>query len=190
VAIGVMVAVAAAWQFGIAGFRYGGVAVPAVLAVVVGAATWFVLAARTAGRGLWTVSAVVLGLVVGAVLVDAAPPSRGALRADLDEVRLDFYEVLSEQAAGHSTCRPSCPSVTRVYRAPYTSDRANSATVFASLRGAGLVQPPPRFVMPTTLSLRQPIEGRRVLEVRTFRVDDAPEGRSPFRVRIRLRATR
>ena len=181
-----MVLIVVTWQLGLAGFRFGGVAVPFTLAVAMGAATWTVFATGAMGRGLWTVSASVIGVVLGALLVDAAPPSTGVLAAELDGIRLDFYEVLSEQREGHTWCRPSCPSVTRVYRAPNTSDRANSATVVAGLRGAGLVTVPDRFVPPTQLTIRRTV-GERRLEVTTFKDAEAGEG-SPLRVRIRLAA--
>jgi hypothetical protein len=183
-----MILTVATWQLGLAGYRFGGVSVPLALAVALGGATWGVFAKGATGRGLWTVSATVMGVVLGAVLVDAAPPSRGTLATELDAIRLDFYEVLSEQQQGHSWCRPTCPSVTRLYRAPYTSERANSATVVAALRTAGLVEPPARFVMPTTLKFHRQVDGR-ILEVQTYRVDGVPEGESPFRLRIRLLAT-
>jgi hypothetical protein len=185
VAAALVGAVAATWWLGLAGWRYGNVAVPAAFAVAAGAGTWLVLARGSPGRTLWTVSAVILAIVLASVLIDAAPPSRGALVARLDGIRLDFYEVLSERRTGHSWCRPTCPSVTRVYRAPFTSDRANSATVIAGLRAAGLVPAPSRFVMPTRLDFRDRRDGR-VLEVRTYRVEDVPAGESPFRLRIRL----
>jgi hypothetical protein len=176
--------VTATWQLGLAGYRFGGVAVPFGLAAAFGLSTWAVFTAGRPGRGLWTTSAVVIGIVLGAVLVDAAPPSSGVLSAELDGIRLDFYEVLTERREGHSWCRPSCPSVTRVYRAPNTSDRANSATVVAGLRGAGLVTVPDRFVPPTRLAVRRTV-GERRLEVTTFRDEDTGGG-SPLRVRIRL----
>ena len=50
-----------------------------------------------------------------------------------------------------------------------------------------LVEPPDRFVMPTVLSFRHRVDGR-ILEVRTYRVEDVAEGESPFRLRIRLAA--
>lgn len=104
---------------GIAGYRAGWVWVMLVLVVGTAAVSWTAVNRVTAHRG-WVISFVLFGLILSARQIDTAPLSKGRLAASLDKFKLDFYKLESERTSGHSWCRPTCPSVTRVYRAPNT----------------------------------------------------------------------
>jgi hypothetical protein len=55
--------------------------------------------------------------VIAATLVQRAPYSTGRLRAILDETAPVDLKLKVELTLGHSWCRPTCPIVTRVYKA-------------------------------------------------------------------------
>jgi hypothetical protein len=122
---------AATWFLGTAGWR-GGWAIAII--VNAGGAT-IVCAALLRGSGaswLWLIAIGVLGLIAAARLIDDAPLSKARLATDLDQFRLPFYTLLSDRRSGHSWCRPTCPTVRRVYRAPLTSLSLPKDTVAAS----------------------------------------------------------
>lgn len=123
---------------GIAGYRYGGIGLTVGLPVV----AVLVAVVQKIRPLAWIVALAVLAAALGGLLVDRAPWSTGRLEAALDDLEhLDGFEVLETERTGHSWCRPSCPKVTRVYRAPDTSPKANVVTMAVSLSNAGLAPP-------------------------------------------------
>lgn len=108
------------------------VAIGLVLVVGTALAAWWALHG-VPRRGLWVTSVAVLAIVGGSVLADAAPPSIGVLEQRLDHLVLPFYEVVAEEHAGASTCRPRCPRIVRKLRAPVGSLEAAAGEVRAAI---------------------------------------------------------
>ena len=101
---------------------------------VAAAALLLMVAPRdTVYRGAWALAVLILGAVLSAKLVDAAPMSRGRLAADLQRMRLPFFTMTGERQSGHSWCRPYCARVVRTYRAPDAGPTATLASVAVAL---------------------------------------------------------
>ena len=122
---------------GIAGYRHGAPVVTAAVGVASAAFTWLLTRRRWAA-----VVFAVLGVIAAGVLAERAPWSTGRLEGALDELdHLDGFEVIETHDAGHSWCRPACPSVTRTWRAPDTSPKATVVVMALSLAEAGVAPP-------------------------------------------------
>lgn len=169
---------------GIAGFRAGWLAAAAVLAG--GGALILV---RGAGDGLpsravWLLAVIVTGVTATAWLVDHAPLSKTRLAARIDAIEPQFVRRVSEHRRGHSSCRPECPSVERVYRAPDTT------TAKTILDVAALMRVRKQLVDLEPVARRRPQHFLRVRDQRTItdiRVDD---GGDHMRLVITVRARR
>ena len=114
-----VVASVATGFFGVAGYRAGWAVVMAVLVVGTGLVSWAAITRSGAHRG-WIMSFVLFGLIISARQIDTAPLSKHRLAASLDKFKMDFYKLEDEKRSGHSWCKPTCPTVTRRYRAPNT----------------------------------------------------------------------
>jgi hypothetical protein len=120
IAVWLVGASAVANYLGVAGYRGGWALAIALLVVATTALAWLATARVGASR-MWVLAFAILGLVSAARQIDTAPLSKNRLAAALDTFKLDFYKVESEERSGHSWCKPTCPSVTRRYRAPLTT---------------------------------------------------------------------
>src|SRR5207253_1742672 len=103
------------------GYRVGGLLAAAVLCVGSVALLVGGLGAGFPGRTWWVLMAVIIGAGSASWLVDQAPLSRGRPDDRVDALHLQFVHLVSETHRGHSWCRPRCPEITRVYRAPATT---------------------------------------------------------------------
>jgi hypothetical protein len=119
-AVWLVLASAVANYLGVAGYRGGWAIAIGVLMGVTAALAWLAAAKAGASR-MWVLAFAILGLVSAARQIDTAPLSKNRLAADLARFKLDFYKVVSEKRSGHSWCKPTCPTVTRTYRAPLTT---------------------------------------------------------------------
>lgn len=124
---------------GAGGWRFG-LAVVTVPIVAAGAAVAHRLFRDSPGRGMWTAAVVVLAIVAGARVSEAAPPSAGTLSATLDRLPLAFYEQVSEEGSGSGWCSPTCPVVRRRYRGPVVSVDAAEREVAQAVRSLGAVR--------------------------------------------------
>lgn len=139
--VGVIVLVAALHLLGVGGYRNGELLVTAAMAAAATFAALVAIPRSVPMRWGWATAALAVGAVVGGLLAQQAPLSTGRLEARLDGLNLPDFEVLSTTRDGHSWCRPSCPTVTRVWRAPDTSPRAAVLTTVLSLAADGLAPP-------------------------------------------------
>lgn len=173
---------------GLGGFRRGFPAVSLPLVLVAAGGTWWALRGAVDAAVLWAVAAAVLAVTVGGVLVEVAPPSRGRLTAELDALRLPFYDVVGTRATGNSRCSP-CPVVERTYRAPVPSIDGTTTEVAETLLDRRLISGVETYRVsngsPHLTGEREDIS----VDVRVLRpAPDSPQ-REPL-VRIRLRGRR
>lgn len=136
---------AALFSLGVGGYRQGGMICTGLL-LLAGAAPAFWRLRDSANRGLWTAVFVIVAVVGGGVLSDRAPWSAGRLAEEMDDLDLPFFEVQHEARDGHSWCKPTCPVVTRTYRAPNTAVRPTMVTIVSSFVRAGLIANDPTIL--------------------------------------------
>jgi len=117
---------------GVGGYRTGFFGVFLPIAALSAGTAWFALG-RLAERPLWTGAIVVAAATVAGLLASAAPPSRGVLLAEARDLLPPFYEESSHETAGHSWCRPGCPSATLVAKPPATGAPAVMVEIATSL---------------------------------------------------------
>lgn len=127
-------AAAAVFLTGLGGFRNGAGAASALLAVGGALVAWLALRGIR-NRGMWIVFVVILGVIVGAQLAAVAPYSGPRLEALLDVEGLP--PPTSTSSLGSSTCRPTCPVVTRTYAFDGQSVEIAGLTTLAVLQRAG-----------------------------------------------------
>lgn len=125
-------------RLGIAGFR-GGLPITALVLGAGAGLVAFLAMGSEPDRALWVLAVVVVAVVPSPALADNAPLSKGQLRRHLDRLELPLFRRLSHGESGRSWCTPSCPTVTRTYRAPPTAPRAAVATVAVALNQAKLI---------------------------------------------------
>jgi hypothetical protein len=140
-AVALAVVAGALDQLGVAGYRQGAVLCTLALPLAVGGLTWLLT------RSPWpTAIIVVVAILLSGTLATRAPWSTGRLESALDDLDgLDGFEVLSTEHTGHSWCRPDCPKVTRVWRAPNVEASAAVRQMSVALSGVDLApdeQPP------------------------------------------------
>jgi hypothetical protein len=165
---------------GLAGYRLGWLWAGALLAGLPAVLAWRWIDPN-AGRAMWAVAFAVIGLTASAWLVDHAPLSKGQLASRIGSLAPPFTETISETRTGHSWCRPECPRVTRVLRAPDTVPFAALFNTAAVMRVKGLM---------TTL---EPIGRRhpqRFMRIPTNRmVVDVQAARRPGYIRLTITLT-
>jgi hypothetical protein len=166
---------------GVAGWRGGPALVLLALPIlsITPAGLWVPKGSPT--RALWLIAAAVVGIVLGGAMIDRAPLSASRLRQQLDRAQPQFFVTISETTRGHGWCRPQCPEVRRIYRAPNTSELAVATAAAAALRSAHLAGP--------SLSVTKP-PAKVGLETERFRLRSelhrvpAVTGDSPYRLEV------
>ena len=133
----VALAAGALHLLGVAGWRWGGVTVAAILAVGGSVLVWRRLGRGAPSKVTWAATFAISGLVLTGWLGQHAPPSKGALGDILDEAEFAFWDEVDEKASGHSWCRPTCPVLTRIYDVPDTGDAGILLTAATGLDAAG-----------------------------------------------------
>jgi hypothetical protein len=179
IALGVLL-----YEFGIAGYRAGWVWSGLAVAVTPAVLAWRLLRLDRATKTIWVIAILVIGLTASAWLVDHAPLSTGQLAGRMKRLPPPFSTTISERRSGHSSCRPHCPRVTRVVKAPDTAPFAALFNTAAGLRVQGVISTlepigrkhPVRY-------LRVPSH-RMVIDVRVAKADGY------LRLTITLQATR
>jgi hypothetical protein len=129
------------YEVGVGGWQFGWLLSMVAMAAGAGALVWVALGAGYTGRGTWVAAVVVLGLVAGIKLADAAPLSTGRLAQRIDAMHIEYqlWQRVSERRVGHGWCSPQCPEVISVYRSPNDSDAGALAVALAGLHNIGLV---------------------------------------------------
>jgi hypothetical protein len=167
-----------AWYTGIGGETWGPTAVLAGLGVSAAVLT-YVLSGPVANRIPWAVFAAIVGVIVGAQVVAAAPWSHERLLAILDDNR--FPAAIATDRRGSSTCRPACPVVVRTYELRQNPSVAG-LTVLTVLVNKGF-QPAPRLEGGDTL-----VATNDKVEARITAERESPQDATV--VRLELRAER
>jgi hypothetical protein len=124
---------------GVGGYRAG----PFLATVAVAGTTGIVAVSCLRGvpaAGTWITTAIVLAVTAAVRVSVDAPHSKGRLTAVLDNVEPAFFEATTTRTEGHSWCRPKCPVVERIYRAPATGTDAAVDAVLVALAANGAVQ--------------------------------------------------
>jgi hypothetical protein len=124
---------------GLAGYRLGWLWAGALVVVLPVLAAWRWIGSDAASRIMWVIAVAVAGVTALAWLVDHAPLSKGQLADQFTGLTPDFTKTISETRTGHSWCRPHCPRVTRVLRAPDTSPFYALLTTAAAMRVKGII---------------------------------------------------
>jgi hypothetical protein len=124
---------------GVGGYRDGFVWLALALPATASLLTWALLRSIDTNRLVWCLTVAIVGVTVAAKLVDIAPESAARLDQRLNHLNLPFFTELAERRRGHGWCRPSCPTVTRIYRAPDVGTTATFGEVSAALVLAHLV---------------------------------------------------
>ena len=123
---------------GVAGYRTGFVGVFVPMALTTGAAVWF--AGRAGGsRPIWITVGVVAAAIVAGLLTEAAPPSKGRLLAEARTYVPPFYEEVAAGTAGHSWCRPDCPSARVTLATPNVGTRGVMLAITTELYTRGII---------------------------------------------------
>lgn len=158
---------------GVAGYRAGLLICAAFLVLLGPLSLWAVLR-RGANASTWGVVAGVVGLVVTALLGAHAPFSGGALTTQMDHLQLPFFRMTRQTQAGHSWCRPHCPSVTRTYDVPDVGEQSTMVTVGLALVRSGVIADARQLAQISQRPFLRVREQRRLVEVR---VSSSPDSR-------------
>ncbi|MBA3655408.1 MAG: hypothetical protein H0W70_14590 [Actinobacteria bacterium] len=178
------VAIGALHVAGVAGYRLGWLWSLAVVAGATGLLAWRWLGPAFPGRGTWIAAFVIVGVAASGWLVDHAPLSKARLRGEIDAIHLQFVRKLSETSAGHSWCRPTCPEVERVYRAPATT------TFKAIFDTAALMRVHGQLTDIEPIARRHPQHFLRVFGQRTITEIRSDKASDHVRLRISVTARR
>jgi hypothetical protein len=123
---------------GVAGYRTGFVGVFLPIALTTGAAVW--VGGRAGGsRPIWIAAGVVAAAIVAGLLAEAARPSKGRLLAEARSYVPPFYEEVAAATAGHSWCRPDCPSARVTLATPNVGTRGVMLAIITELYTRGIV---------------------------------------------------
>lgn len=132
-----VLATAACWYFGLGGYRYGPVAVIPLLflppAILLGRA-------EIESRSLWLFALVVAVFALYTLVERGSPPSKGKIDATLDGFNLPFFDEVSAETSGSSTCRPECPWAERTWLTPSATTHTAIAAAAGALDEAGYVE--------------------------------------------------
>lgn len=120
---------------GVAGYRTGFLIVAALLAATYALPLRLIGGDRVARA--WLLVATVIAVVMAGLLVDRAPYSSPRLAGEMNALRVPQFEVVEESHRGNGRCRPSCPTVTRVYEAPFVTKRALVVQIATALQQRG-----------------------------------------------------
>ena len=145
---------------GVGGYRAGFLWLTLAIPLAGTLLTWRLLRGGQTNTALWCVAVALIGITVAAKLVDLAPESTARLEQRFNRLSLPFYKQVRETRSGHGWCRPHCPRVDRLYRAPDTSSTGALLQVIVSLSQQGLV-PDVRRVASTRPKLDATIPSRR-----------------------------
>lgn len=151
-----VVATAVCWFFGLAGYRYGAVAVIPLLLLPPA-----VLLGRSAveSKAIWLFALVVVVFGLYTLLDQNSPPSKGSLNATLDEMDLPFFEEVEAKTTGNSMCRPHCPRAERTWLAPSAAPETAMGAAAGALVDAGYIADAqelfPRGQVPERITLRR-----------------------------------
>ena len=124
---------------GVAGYQAGEAVTGVVLAGAAVGLTIFAAGGDGGWRRWLALPLATAALALVGPLHDAAPLSKGRLTAELDELDLHDFEIVSTELSGHSWCRPTCPVVVRRYAGPGIAPAGAVALVGAELSDEGLV---------------------------------------------------
>jgi len=124
---------------GVGGYRAGFLWLALAIPLAGTLLAWWLLRRQPTNTALWCVAVVLLGITVAAKLVDLAPESTARLDQRFNRLSLPFFKQVRETHTGHGWCRPQCPRVERLYRAPDTSPTGALLQVIVSLSQQGLV---------------------------------------------------
>jgi hypothetical protein len=169
---------------GIAGYRVGWLWAGLLVAALPCVLVWRGVGETLGPRGIWVVAFAVGGLTATGWLVDHAPLSAGQLHDRMHDISPPFTNVLSEHRSGHSWCRPRCPRVTRVLRAPDTAPFAALLNTAAEMRVEGLMS------SLEVVGRRHPVRYVIVPTARYVARVDVARRRGYLRLTITLTATR
>lgn len=169
---------------GAAGYRLGWLLVASVLCLGAGGLLAITLGRGFPARAWWVALVVIIGVGTTSYLVDHAPLSHGRLDDRVAALHLQFVKLVSERDAGHSWCRPRCPEITRVYRAPATTTFKAIFDTAALMRVHGQL----RDIEP--VARRHPLHFLRVPDQRTITEIRADDAAGSVRLTIRVIARR
>lgn len=116
---------------GAGGYPSGEVLVALTCGLSAGVLAYAILGTAT-GRVLWSIFALLVGLIAGAQVAAVAPIGHARLEAIIDGDT--FPEAASSERSGNLRCSPTCPAVTRTYLIAGTPDVAAFTVLTALLQ--------------------------------------------------------